>query len=119
MSPTPTVVKVNINPAIPALGNVQVSEVIQWIITTFFVLGILAALFFILWGGLNWILSGGDKEKVDSARGRIIAAIIGLIIVVLAFFILDFVLQLLGLCGLRNFTVPRLGGGQVDCGGTP
>lgn len=100
--------QVNIGPALQR--DVQVSDVIQWVITAFFVIGILAALFFILWGGLNWILSGGDKDKVEAARSRIIAAIIGLVVIVLAFFILDFVLQLLGFCGLRNFTIPSLGG---------
>src|SRR6266700_3103059 len=38
----------------------------------------LIALFFLIWGGIRWIMSAGDKAKVDSARQTITAAIIGL-----------------------------------------
>jgi hypothetical protein len=37
--------------------------------------------FYLAWGGLNWIMSSGDKAKVEEARDRITQAIIGLGIV--------------------------------------
>jgi len=51
--------------------------------------------------------SGGDKAKVESARGTIIAAIVGLVIAFLAFFILSLALSFFGL-SLTNLTLPRL-----------
>jgi hypothetical protein len=48
--------------------------------------------FILLTGGIKWITSGGDKEKLDQARGTITSAIIGLVIV----FALWAILQLLG-----------------------
>jgi uncharacterized protein YacL len=67
----------------------------------------LIALFFLIWGGVRWIMSAGDKAKVDSARQTITAAIIGLIIAFLAFFILSLALSFFGL-SLTNLTLPKI-----------
>ncbi len=40
---------------------------------------------FLLWGGIQWILAGGDKEGTEKARKRITAALIGLAIVFSAY----------------------------------
>src|ERR1700677_3159847 len=66
-------------------------------VTFILIIAVLIALFFLIWGGIRWITSGGDKAKVESARGTIIAAIIGLIIAFLAFFILSLALGFFGL----------------------
>ncbi|OGV97157.1 hypothetical protein A2W24_00425 [Microgenomates group bacterium RBG_16_45_19] len=53
----------------------------------------LAAFLFLVWGGLNWVMAGGDKGKVEEARTRITNAVIGLAIVAAAwaiFLLLDF-----------------------------
>lgn len=49
------------------------------------------AFFFLLYGGLRFILSGGDKTAVDGARKTITYAIIGLIVVLTSFFIVNFI----------------------------
>jgi TRAP-type C4-dicarboxylate transport system permease small subunit len=41
----------------------------------------LGAFAYLVWGGFNWIISSGDKVKVEEARNRITNAIIGLAIV--------------------------------------
>ena len=43
---------------------------------------------FLLWGGLQWILAGGDKEGTEKARKKITAALIGLAIVFSAYALL-------------------------------
>lgn len=57
----------------------------------------LISLVYLLWGGVKWIYSGGDKAKVDAARQAIVAAIIGLIVSFSAYFILSIVLGLFGI----------------------
>lgn len=104
---TPEVIQIDPPGNIPTLGP---GQLISFIINAFFGIAILAALIYLLWGGLNWILSGGDKDKIEAARSRIVAAIIGLVLVVLSYFILDFVLRVLGMCGISNFQIPTLGG---------
>jgi len=52
---------------------------------------ILAALItfaFLIWGGIEWITSGGDKAKYEAARNRITAALVGLAIVAAAWAIM-------------------------------
>lgn len=75
--------------------GVSVSNLISNVIQAVFVIAILIALFFLIWGGINWIISQGNKEKVSAARNTLIAALIGLIVVFLAYFLLNLVIQLL------------------------
>ena len=37
--------------------------------------------FILVWGGIQWIVSGGDKAATEASRGRITAALVGLVIV--------------------------------------
>lgn len=58
------------------------SDLLTFIIRFFFVLAGLAALLFLLWGSIDWITSGGDKDKVESARNKIVQALMGVIVVI-------------------------------------
>jgi hypothetical protein len=86
---------INLAPPSGAIASVSLENIPQFIITLLFVVGIVIALAFLIYGGIKWILSGGDKAGVDAARKHIIAAIVGLVIVVTAFVILNFVFQIL------------------------
>src|SRR3989344_6424892 len=57
--------------------------------------GALAFIFFII-GGITMVLSFGNQEKVAKGKGIIVAAVIGLIIVVGAYFITDFIIKSFG-----------------------
>ncbi|MDP3941302.1 MAG: hypothetical protein Q8Q49_03235 [bacterium] len=60
------------------------------------VIGVLLALFYLIWGGVSWTISGGDKEKIAAARKKIIYAIIGMVIIFLALFIVNLILTFFG-----------------------
>ncbi len=87
----------------------SIGQLVGFIVTIAFVIAVLVALLFLVWGGIKWITSGGDKAGVEAARNQIIAAVIGLIVVFLAFFILNLVLQLFGL-SLFDLQLPTLSG---------
>jgi len=57
-----------------------------------FVIGAVAVIM-IIFGGFKYVISGGDSSAVTSAKNTILYAIIGLIIALLAYAIIDFVLQ--------------------------
>ena len=78
-------------------------------IIVIFIVAIVIALIWLVIGGIKWITSSGDSSKVEAARNQIIAAVIGLIIVFLSFFILNFVLSLFDL-SLTNIEIPVLPG---------
>ena len=72
------------------------------------IIAILVSLFFLVYGGIRYISSGGDKGKLGQARGTLLAAVIGLIIALLAFFIVNIILVFLTGSGLSSVTIPTL-----------
>ncbi len=66
-----------------------VIKIIQWALG---LLGLVAVIM-ILIGGFQWMTAGGNEEKVASAKKIISAAVIGLIVVLLAWAIVIFVVQ--------------------------
>ena len=69
------------------------------IIATFIALGLIAAsvlcLFFIIVGGITFILSAGNEEKIKKAINTIRFAIVGLLVSFIAFFAVSFMARLL------------------------
>lgn len=51
---------------------------------------------FLIMGGIEWITSGGDKGKAETARNKLTAAVIGLVIVAASYAILTLILNFLG-----------------------
>lgn len=103
---------IGLQPPAGSVNNVPVQNIPQFAITLLFVIGILIAIGFLIYGGIKWILSGGDKAGVEGARNHIVAAIIGLVIIVLAFAIISVVFTLLGgNFDLKNLCIPNLAGG--------
>lgn len=67
--------------------------------TLFTLLAAIVVIYFV-WGAFKFILSRGNKEEVAAARGMITHAIIGFIILIFAFFILQYLLSnLFGITG--------------------
>lgn len=55
-----------------------------------------AALVFLVIGGIKWILSGGDKEGATKAKETITSALIGLAVVLGAWILINIVLNFFG-----------------------
>ncbi len=75
------------------LGSADLKETVLNIIT--FVLGLLGliAVIMILYGGFVWLTAGGNEDKVGSAKKIISAAIVGLIVILLSWAIVNFVVK--------------------------
>jgi hypothetical protein len=65
------------------------------------------AIVYLIYGGILWITSQGDKQKVMQARSRIIYTIIGLAVILLSFGIISILSGLLGV----NIKNPSATGG--------
>jgi hypothetical protein len=50
----------------------------------------------LVWGAVEWIMSGGEKGAIEKARNKITNAVIGMIILSASFVIIKFVGQLFG-----------------------
>lgn len=66
------------------------------------VIAALLVFLYLIWGGIEWITSGGDKGKTESARNKITSAVIGLIVLAASYAILQLVLRFLGFGGLND-----------------
>lgn len=67
---------------------------------------------FLIWGGLQWILAGDDKSKVEQARSRLTNAIVGLAVVAVVWALFMFINYFLGLGVVRGAGGGGGGGGD-------
>lgn len=74
----------------------DIGVLINAVLSFVMVIAALLVFFYLIWGGIEWITSGGDKGKIDSARSKMFAAIIGLLIVASSYAIFMVLLQFLG-----------------------
>jgi hypothetical protein len=77
--------------SIPHGGLSVVAKVVGNAITLLLIITTVLSLIYLILGGIQWINSGGDKSKVSSARGQITFAIVGLVIALVSFFIINLV----------------------------
>ncbi len=82
--------------------------IVGTIVQVMLLLAVVLSLFFLLFGGIRWISSGGDKGKIDQARSTLTAALIGLVISLSAFFILNLVVRFITGSSFTTFKIPRL-----------
>ena len=60
-----------------------------------FIVGILSIIF-LIFGGIRYVVSGGDKSKVDVAKNTILYAIVGLVVAILGYAIVNWVIGVVG-----------------------
>ncbi len=77
---------------VPDSLEVQVKDIIN---TVLYVVGILAVVMVII-GGVQYTTSGGDQAAVTKAKNTILYGLVGLVISVLAYAIVNFVLSKVG-----------------------
>jgi len=75
-----------------ASANAEINSIIKLVINIFSLIVGLVSVIMIIVGGLKYITSGGESSNISSAKNTIVYAIIGLVIVALAQFIVHFVL---------------------------
>ena len=88
--------------------NFELGNLISAAIQAAIVIAGLLTFAFLVWGGIEWLTSGGDKEKYEAARGRITAAVIGLVIVVAAWAIMNVIGSFLNLGDMKSLTIPGI-----------
>lgn len=104
--------KISIAPPQGALGpnEVQPNQIPQFLISFLFVIGVVAAIAYLIWGGVRWIFSRGDKTAVDAARQHIVASLVGLIVMAAAFVLINAVFFIVTGRGfdLNHLCIPTL-----------
>jgi len=83
----------------------------------------LLVFFYLIWGGIEWITSAGDKSKLEKARQRITGAVTGIIVLSAVTALFMIVQQFLGIQVFTFLGSPTAnggggaggGGGQASC----
>lgn len=101
-----------VNPIVPTeiSGITNFVDIIQTAIRFILIVAFVLAFIFLLIGGIRWITAGGDEKAVSSARGMITAALIGLVIVLVAYALIRVVEIFFGVNILTNtnFAIPTV-----------
>jgi len=63
----------------------------------------IVAVFFIIFAGIKFVTSGGDPKAVEGARKTLTFAIVGLIVVLLSFFIIYIIGQITHVTCIEKF----------------
>lgn len=62
-----------------------------------FISAFVLALVFLVWGGIGWITSQGNKESLQKARQTLIYSIFGLVIILLSFLLVRIINYFFGI----------------------
>lgn len=73
-------------------GN-SLGDIASKLVRPIFSIATFIVTWYFLWGAWDWLISEGDKQKVADARNKITQAIVGFLILILSFFLLQFVLH--------------------------
>lgn len=82
---------------IEAGGDFTIASLIASLINGAILISALAVLLYLILGGFQWLTSGGDKGKTESARNKITSALIGLLIVIASWAVYQLILQFFGI----------------------
>lgn len=90
--------------------DVDINALPTAFVNILFALATVLAVIYLIFGGIRWITSRGDKAGVEGARRHIVAAIIGLVVVAGTFLIIQVIFQFLGASNPldKGFTLPTL-----------
>ncbi|HEX3568541.1 MAG TPA: pilin [Candidatus Saccharimonadales bacterium] len=74
-------------------GTNRIQSIVTDVVNIFSVIVGIVSVIMIIWGGFKYITSGGDSGNISAAKNTIVYALIGLVVVALAQFIVQFVLN--------------------------
>ncbi|KKU34838.1 MAG: hypothetical protein UX85_C0008G0015 [Candidatus Beckwithbacteria bacterium GW2011_GWB1_47_15] len=93
----------------PPTGIKDISKLLSGLIQVAMIIAAILTFAFLVWGGIQWILSGGDKQQTQAARDRITMALVGLGIVAAAWALMKVIGFFFGI-DVFSFNIPSAGG---------
>lgn len=72
------------------------SECITWFVNAIFLIAVVLSFIYLVWGGIDYIMAGGESAKAEGARTKLTNAVIGLVVVIVAWAISNFILKFFG-----------------------
>ncbi len=93
-------------PNIPSGEGFSITNLATAGVSVAMVIGILLSLVYLVYGGMFWIQSRGDKTKLDKARRIILFAVIGVVVMALSLVAVNALTAALGVGSIYNGAAP-------------
>ncbi len=106
-----------------AIKDPSLAGILSAILSLVFSIAGILLFVFLLWGVVQYILAGGQKERMAKAKARITYALIGFVVVVIAFSLSNFLQSIFFPAGVPTILTPisrpdnPLLKGTPSCGG--
>lgn len=97
-----------LDPSVDVLGNLTLMDIVQMFVVYAFIGAAALSAIFIFIGGISFILSGGNDEKIKQAINTIRYSIIGLIVTILSFTFVAIVGKIFGLNFMAFLTYDKI-----------
>lgn len=81
----------------PNFSYSSIGDVLSAFVPYIFGIAGILLLLYLIYGGLGFMLSGGDPKAIESAKGKITNALVGFVIIFISFWIVQLVGKFLGL----------------------
>jgi hypothetical protein len=96
---------------VPQPSGMKITDIgvlISRVISVAFIISGILTFGFLVFGGVEWLTSGGDKGKTEAARNRITAAIVGLAIVAASWALMKLIAYFFGVDVFEgNINIPK------------
>lgn len=66
----------------------------------------LAAFIMLVVGSVRWMLSGGSSQNVEKARNTMVFAVVGIVLALTSYIIINILADFTGIEEIRTFTIP-------------
>jgi|GEM_PF-595321 len=108
------IVSAQVNPPVtdisPGTGfATDIGSLFNFILRVVIILAILIVFGFLIFGGIEYITSGGEKSKTESARNKITAAIVGLVILAASYAVFLLLWKFFGFTGGLSGAINNVG----------
>lgn len=84
------------------VGTTTIGTIISAIIPWIFTIAGMLLLVYLIFGGFQLMTSGGDPKGAGAAKSHITNALVGFIIIFIAYWVVQLFGQVLGLTGIQN-----------------
>lgn len=99
-------INLNASGTFSSLGGITITSIVSGAIRLVLILASLIFFFMLVWGGIQWMMSGGDKNAAEQARSKITNALVGLVIVFSAWAIMALIKSLFGVDIMGGLEIP-------------
>lgn len=69
-------------PVVPGTTLTEVENILRRVAQFILILGVIAALIYIVLGGITWMRAGGDETKIKEAKTKIWSGVYGALVVI-------------------------------------